>query len=100
MRAQYIQTGEFVGVLTPHFLENLLVRKSLLPEVSIESILSRMWAVGIEEECCGFKFGQGFVYYKCKWNVGRNRWELELISFTPGANFHTRARDFAIEVQP
>lgn len=100
MRVRYLETSEFVAVFTPHFLEGIIARGSLLPSTPIESMLSRMWAVGIEDECCGFKFGQGFVYYKCKWNIGRDRWELELISFTPGNNFHTRNRNFAIEVSP
>lgn len=100
MRPQYIETQDFVAVLTPHFLENLIIRRELLPEVTIQSMLARMWAVGIEDTCCGFKFGQGFIYYKCEWHAKRERWELTFISFTPGRKFHTLNNTHAVEVQP
>lgn len=100
MAARYLQADGFTAVLTPHFLDMLTSRHSLLPKQSLESMLERLWAVGIEDTCTGFRWGQGYCYYKCKWNVRRQRWELEFISFTPGARFHTHSRKFAVEVHP
>jgi hypothetical protein len=109
-RAQYTECSTFTAVYTPHFIDAILSRRALLPEPIeypngnpfslIHNMLERLWAVGIEDKCVGFQFGQGYVYYKCKWNVGRNRWELELISFTPNKQFHTRELRFAEEVYP
>jgi hypothetical protein len=93
----YIACSTFVAVFTPHYQIQAQKRQAspLNP-----SMLERMWAVGVENECCGFKLNSGFVYYKCIWNAGRNRWELELISFTPANRFHTHDKQFAIQVYP
>jgi hypothetical protein len=100
MKAQYYPVDTFVAVLTPHFLQALQSRSDLLPAMPLSDMFRRCWAVGIENECCGFRFGQGYVYYKCKWHSYRGRWELEFISFTPTNNFHTNSKKFAIEVKP
>lgn len=99
-RAQYAECSTFTTVYTPHFINSMVTRRHLLPNMLISDMLERLWTVGIENVCTGFKFGQGYVYYKCKWNTGRNRWELELISFTPARNFNTRNNDTATEVYP
>jgi hypothetical protein len=101
VRPKYIKRSSFTAVFTPHFLEALICRNRYLPgNTSIESMLERMWEVGIEDRCTGFSFGEGYLYYKCKWNNRRDRWELELISFTPNKQFHTSALQYAIEVIP
>ena len=100
MRPKYIKRSDFMAVFTPHFLESLISRYKLLPNLSVESMLNKMWRVGIEDRCTGFPFGKGYLYYKCKWNRRRARWELELISFTPNKQFHTSALQYAIEVTP
>ncbi len=98
MRAKYIQCSTFVCVLTPHFIEQIGRRSNFLPTTPLSSLFEKMWGKGIEDECMGFSHGGGFVYYKCKWNKGRERWEMELISFTPSNRFHTRSKNFAMEV--
>ena len=100
-RPVYVEVDSFVAVLTPHFLEALEARANLLPtDTLLRDMFSRMWAVGIEDTCCGFQFGAGYVYFKPKWNDNRGRWELELISYTPDDCFHTHSRNFATRVYP
>lgn len=100
---RYIPCSTFTVVCTPHFLEALTARNDLLPpkgHPGLESMFERLWKVGIENTCTGFSWGAGFIYYKCKFNDKRRRWELEFISFTPDNNFHTRNRNFAVKVSP
>lgn len=100
-RAQYIKASSFTVVFTPHFIGAVQSRKELLLNAPpISSLFERLWAVGIEDTCTGCKYGKGYIYYKCKWNVQRNRWELELISFTPAQKFHTHSKKYAVEVCP
>lgn len=99
-RPRYIRTPDFTVVVTPHYQESVALRQDLLPSTTVDAMFDRMWAVGIEDVCCGFEWGRGFLYYRCKWNVRRERWELELITFTPNWSFHTRQLQFAEFVKP
>ena len=97
MKPKYVTCSDFVAVFTPHFRIQAEERgDGLFSESDIP--LEAMWKAGIEDKCCGCDFLGGFLYYKCKWNLRRERWELELISFTPSNKFHTDNLKFAIKV--
>lgn len=96
-RAYYTTCDGFTVVHTPHYQAQSSKRQASPLTVSM---FVRMWAVGIEDTCTGFRWGSGYVYYRCIWNTKRERWELELISYTPGTRFHTDKLTHAVEVYP
>jgi hypothetical protein len=97
VKPKYIECSSFVAVFTPHFQAQVCARNAgLFSEEDIP--LEKLWDCGIADECCGVAFGGGFLYYKCKWNTSRVRWELELISYTPGNFFHTAKLKFAHKI--
>lgn len=101
MRPEYRNVrGMFTVVFTPHFLLAGHYRAGLSPMDFTDAHFVSVWEVIPEDECAGYPYLDGFIYCKGKWNQLRSRWELELISYTPGTYFHTESRDYAVLVNP
>lgn len=92
MPALYIPIDSFVVVITPHFDGMFRARQA---NPLNDDLHRAVWANLTAGEVSGFRWGNGYIYCRAQWNQMRRRWELEYISYTPGANFHTRNRDYA-----
>lgn len=101
-RCAYIEAHGFVAVLTPHFQEQCVNRASLLKgtEPLGPSHYLAIYQAAPADTTVGFIWGRGYIYARKKFNSRRRRWELEFISYTPTANFHTRNRTFAVRINP
>lgn len=97
IRPYYTACSTFTVVYTPHYQEQCSKRRG--SPLTLD-MLERMWLVGQEDTTTGFRWRGGYVYYNCEWNSLRDRWELVLITYTPGTRFHTANLTHAVEVHP
>jgi len=79
----------FVVVYTPHFLRESAERGAKYDKNCFESKITTIFERIPPDQDYGSRFGQSFVYFMKKYNAGRQRWELELISCTPDIYFNT-----------
>ena len=102
MRCLYIPAHGFVAVLTPHFQEQCKSRSYLLEGTRPldKAHFLAVFQAAPANKTVGYIYGRGYIYARKKYNTRRERWELEFISFTPTANFHTRNRAYAVRITP
>lgn len=92
------QRYDFFTVVTPHMREQTRDRTKMNVETFLEAngiVLPVVWADLAVEQCHWVHVGSFLMYVKRKYNCGRKRWELELISLTPSRHTTTRRRTFA-----
>ena len=90
---------KFCVIVTPHTQQQTQRRARM----SVDHMLCHyniqlpdLWPKLTVNTCHWVPVGSSFLLYvRRTFNTKRNRWELELISFTPSRHVHTRNRTFA-----
>jgi len=90
MPATYVAMTGYTVVFTPHFNTQFDQRANLHGDAKLDTkYVSALWRQSPAAQIVAVAFGSGYIYARKAFNSWRNRWELELISFTPNKHVNT-----------
>jgi hypothetical protein len=90
MPAIYVTMAGYTVVFTPHFNNQFDSRVKLHEGAKLDNcFVGSLWSQSPENQIVAVAFGAGYIYSRKAFNSWRNRWELELISFTPNKHIQT-----------
>ena len=90
MPARYVSMDGYVVVFTPHFNTQFDQRAALHAGAKLDGrYVGALWRQSPVANTVAVAFGNGYIYARKAFNSWRNRWELELISFTPNKHVNT-----------